>query len=122
LVNDLITCYHIFKENQPKIHDILTNVEAKVLVDVIKTNYILNKQAWAELEYYNTNKSLLGKHPIFNRIRLKDAISALSTPKLIKKQKALEINIYRNKGKGNTELVERDTDLLMHTNLVLEKR
>ncbi|UOB16583.1 hypothetical protein [Abyssalbus ytuae] len=122
LVNDLITTYEIFKTNQPKLHEALSAVKSKQLADIILQNYIKNKQAWDELEHYKTTGDVLGKHPVFERIALKEEITLMNTVDLTKKINALEANISRNTKKENTELVERDEDLLKHAKKVLSKR
>lgn len=122
LVGKLITYYEIFKTNQTKLHENLAPEAAKALVALVKENYILNKQCWDELEHYKTTQSILGKHPIFEIIKLKEGISALATPNLMKKINSLNANISRNKQKGNFKLVERDEALLAHAKLVAEKR
>lgn len=122
LVNDLITSREKFVEDQPKLHGLLTEAEEKQLVDTVLENYITNKEAWDELEHYNSTGEILGKHPIFAMIRDKDEISALNTVDLAKKIKNLKINIGKNKNKGNQELVDRDEVLLAHAVSVLEKR
>lgn len=122
LVHDLITTRQNFVDVQPKLHGHLPEKEAERLTQIAKSNYIRNKQAWAELEHYNAKKAVLGKHPMFERLKLKEAINLLPTTKLIKKINALNVNITRNKQKGNYKLLERDEDLLMHAKTVAEKR
>ncbi|MFI1770996.1 hypothetical protein [Thalassobellus citreus] len=120
VVNDLITTYETFKENQPKLHELLGPAESKAIADTVTGNYIANKMAYNELEHYNTNKQILGAHPLFKRLELKEEISALDTDKLTKKINALTVNVSRNKDKP--ELLERDEDLLAHAKEVLSKR
>lgn len=122
LVNDLITAYETYKQEQPKLHELLSENEAQATVDIVLENYIKNKEAWAELEHYKANGQVLGKHPLFERLALKDEITALKTVDLAAKIKALKINIGRNKKKDNLDLVERDTDLLQHAEEILKKR
>lgn len=122
LVNDLITTYEVFKENQPKLHALLGPEEEKLIVALVTDNYIANKQAYAELEHYKSTQTILGEHPLFERLKLKEEISAMNGEDLRKKINALNANITRNKQKDNTDLVERDEDLLQHANEVLAKR
>jgi len=122
LVNDLITSYEKFKENQPRLHENLSDASAEELADVVLRDYVSNKMAWSELEYYKENGKVLGEHPIFEVIKEKEEISALKTDDLAKKIKNLENNISRNKNKGNDELVEKQETLLAHAKQVLEKR
>lgn len=122
MVNDLITCYDTYKYAQPKLHEAQTQPERKAIADVVKSNYMLNKMAYNELEHYKKHGKLLGEHPLFKRQALKDAISAMNTPKLIKKIHSLKTNIFRNEQKGNSELVNRDKALLQHAEFVAQNR
>lgn len=122
LVADLITAYETFKAHQPRLHEMLGAKEMKAIVDIVKDNYISNKMAYDELEHYKKTKAILGKHPLFKRLALKEEISAMATPTLTKKIEALKVNVYRNKSKGNGDLLERDEDLLAHAENVLSKR
>ena len=122
LVNDLITSYENFKENQPKLHELLQDEEAKALVDVVLTNYIENKEAWDELEHYKVNGEVLGKHPLFEELEEKERITKLETPDLAKEITNLVNKIGRNKKKDNTELVAKQEKLLVHAEAELAKR
>ena len=122
LVNDLINSYEKFKENQPKLHETLSDESASELTDIVLKDYIENKEAWKELEHYAEHGKILGKHPLFEILKEKDEISALKTEELAKKIKNLENNISRNRNKGNDELVEKQEALLLHAKQVLEKR
>lgn len=120
LVNDLITTYDEFKTNQPKLHELLSPEASKVIVDAVKDNYIANKMAYDELDYYKVNGKVLGVHPLFVRLQLKEEINSMDTPTLMKKINALTVNVSRNK--DNPELLERDEDLLSHAKDVLSRR
>lgn len=122
LVADMITSYENFKKNQPKLHEVLDAAEEKALADVVVKDYIENKQAWDELEHYRANGEVLGKHPLFERLSAKEEITGLSTPDLTKKISNLKINIGKNEKKGNSELVDRDKELLTHAEAELGKR
>ena len=122
LVSDLISAYDTFKSAQPKLHDALDAQTAKKLVDTIKDNYVANKQAYAELEHYKNTSTILGEHPLFERLALKEEITKMATLELTKKIHSLTTNINRNTTKGNGALVDRDTDLLKHAEDQLSKR
>lgn len=119
----MITDWEIFKTNQPKLHTTTPNSsDFKSLAQLVKDSYISRKQAFNELEHYQKTKKFLGKHPLFKIVKLKEQISALSTPKLMKKIASLNANLSRNRQKGNTDLVNRDQQLLQHAKFVLENR
>lgn len=122
LVSDLITAWENFKENQPLLHQNLTDADAKALVDVVLEDYINNKLAWDELEHYKINGTLLGVHPIFEIITAKEDIAAMNAVDLAKKINNLKINIGKNTTKGNTDLVNRDKELLDFAESVLAKK
>jgi hypothetical protein len=122
LVNDLITSYEKFAAEQPKLHEVLSDADAAATAEIVLENYIANKEAWAELEHYKENGNILGAHPLFARLALKEEIAALTTVELVKKIKSLEINLIKNRKKENAELVERDEDLLAYAKSILEKR
>lgn len=118
----MITDWETFKENQPKLHNIQALNNPKELSDLVKDSYIRRKMAFKELEHYQKHKKVLGKHPVFELLDLKDGISALDTSKLSKKINSLRANISRNKQKQNLEFVTRDEELLTHALSVLKKR
>ncbi|WP_422105579.1 hypothetical protein [Winogradskyella sp.] len=122
IVNRLITDWEIFKENQPLLHSIHTAEDPKALADIVRESYIRRKQAFKELEHYQQKKTLLGKHPVFEMLKLMDEISALSTPKLSNKVNSLRANLTRNRQKNNNKLVTRDEQLLEHALSVLNNR
>ncbi|QQV89991.1 hypothetical protein M1M27_gp47 [Cellulophaga phage Ingeline_1] len=122
LVNELITAYDNFKTQQPNLHEALTEGDAAGIAANIVKNYIENKEAWNELEHYKANGTILGVHPMFERLQLKDDITALPTLDLVSKISNLKINIGKNSKKNNTDLVSRDTDLLAHAEAVLKSR
>ena len=58
-------------------------------------SYIENRMIWDELNYYQQNKSLLGKHPIFNEFKRRKELLGLPIKELVKRQKQIENNIWR---------------------------
>ena len=121
-MSDLITCWDTFKTNQPKLHDILYNKDPKALADIVRESYIQRKLAFNELEYYKKHTKILGEHPMFELIKLKEEISALNGLQINKKIISLNANLTRNRQKNNTDLVTRDEQLLEHAKFVLENR
>ncbi|WP_416440474.1 hypothetical protein ACH3O9_11335 [Leeuwenhoekiella sp. A16] len=103
LVNDMITAYHTYMETQPKLHEALTDEDRKAIADTVKDNFMENKQIWAELEYYQKNRKVLGEHPIFEQQKAEEEIAELDTPALTKKISSLENNVRRNTAKANDE-------------------
>lgn len=123
LVTDLITAYENFVAEQPKLHDAMTAGDAAALAKSILANYISNKEAYVELKHYRDNGTILGAHPLFARLELKEEITKMSSLELNNKIVLLTGNINRNKKKeGNAKLVARDEELLQHAKSELAKR
>lgn len=107
LVADLITAYETFVEKQPLLHNQATQEQLKDLVQDVKASYIEKKEIFTELEHYKEHKTLLGKHPLFIRLKNEEELKSLNSVDLAKKISNLENNINRNKGKlENSETEE----------------
>ncbi|WP_109852809.1 hypothetical protein [Aquimarina sp. AU58] len=100
LVNDMITAYTIYTEEQPLLFSKATLEELAKIAATVKNNFIENKDIWEELEYYQENKSPLGKHAMFLKMEVEKSIKELSTSDLNKKINNLRSNISRNKQKS----------------------
>lgn len=99
LVSDLITAYDNLIENQPQLHKNLTQEKLSQIANSVKDNFIIRKEVFAELEFYKNNESLLGKHPLFARLKQEDEIKRMNADELSKKKANLINNINRNKKK-----------------------
>lgn len=89
LVSDLITDYH----KAVKSHDALLSTPEEDLYAMANTtveHYTNNKKAWAELENYKLNNTILGEHPIFKHKKLIDVLKELSQEQLVKKKMDIE--------------------------------
>lgn len=107
LVSDLITAYENYKEGRKKLFDSMTREEEEILARDIVDNFIANKEAFAELEHYKESGEILGAHPIFEDIKIKEGLKKLSADELSNKAGALRKNISTNKKKaGETEDAE----------------
>ena len=116
LVADMITAHENFVEKQPLLHEQATQEQLQKLVAEVKASYIEKKEIFAELEYYNEHKQLLGEHPIFEQLQQEEEIKKLNSVDLAKKISNLTNNINRNKSK--LEKAENDADKEKYQTLV----
>ena len=110
LVSDLITAYYNYAEAHPKLFENLTKPEEAALSEIITTNYVLNKLAWKELEYYQANGTFLGKHPIFEKRKFEEAMRQEDSLGLNKKLNSLTVNIHRNKKKAESAKTQAERE------------
>ena len=111
LVNDLMNAYEKYKSGREKLWDSMTLEEEKILAREITDNFIENKQAFDELEYYKENGQLLGEHPVFEEMKIKEELEKLSAEELSKKAGALRKSISTNKKKAKeTEDAEKKAE------------
>ncbi|WP_074406634.1 hypothetical protein [Aquimarina megaterium] len=108
LVNDMITAYTIYTEEQPLLFSNATLEELAKIAATVKNNFIENKDIWEELEYYQENKTPLGKHAIFFKMEVEKNIQELSAADLNKKVTNLRSNISRNKKKSKDKKRSED--------------
>lgn len=116
LVADMITAHENFVEKQPLLHEHATQEQLQKLVAEVKASYIEKKEIFAELEYYNEHKQLLGEHPIFEQLEQEEEIKKLNSVDLAKKISNLTNNINRNKSK--LEKAKNDADKAKYQALV----
>lgn len=119
LVADLITAHENFVKQQPLLHKNASESDLKNLVANVKANYIEKKEIFEELEYYQTNQKILGKHPLFSYLKSEDDIKKLNTIDLTKKIVNLKNSINRNKRKSKT--AENDQDKKKYEDLVSQQ-
>lgn len=58
-------------------------------------SYMENRMIWAELNYYQQHRSVLGKHPIFASFARRKSMLSMSVKALMKRKVQLENNIWR---------------------------
>lgn len=100
LVADLMTAYENYKSGRDKLWDTMTEEEEQILAREIVDNFIENKQAFEELEHYQQNGTLLGEHPIFREMKIKEDLEKLDGEELRKKYQALRTGVSRNESKA----------------------
>lgn len=110
LVADLITAHEEFVTKQPLLHKNATEEQLKELVKDVKGSYITKKEIFEELEHYKNTQSLLGAHPLFEKLAQEEVILGLNTTELAKKSSNLTNNINRNKKKLKASENESDKE------------
>ena len=60
-------------------------------------NYLENRKIWAELQYYKEKGAILGKHPIFERLKRIDEIRSMKIIDMVHLKIRLENNLVRNR-------------------------
>ncbi|HWK58114.1 MAG TPA: hypothetical protein VNQ80_12280 [Parapedobacter sp.] len=95
LVSNKITAYHEYKAAHAKLFDCTTLDEELNTVRTLAENYIENHAIHQELSYYQTNRTILGKHPIFEEMQRLKHFRNMSTVDLYKRKRNIEHNIWR---------------------------
>jgi len=104
LAADKITAYHNYVSGHEKLFDCTSPHEQFAAAKFVTENYIENRRIYKELEHFKKTRIILGKHPIFDRLRRFRLLSKLNVIELIKLKTKLDHNIWRTKDqikKGN---------------------
>ena len=88
--HDAYKMHHAALFTDQTIDEILNNSRGAVV------NYLENRLIWAELNYYKEKGVLLGKHPIFDRLRRIDEIRCMKIGDLVKLRDQCLTNIHYN--------------------------
>lgn len=89
--------YHLYVNLHRKLRDCTSLEECANISKELIDNYIENRIIWDELNYYNNNKKILGKHPIFLEFSRRKELLSLSIKELVLRQQKIENNIWRVK-------------------------
>ena len=101
--------YHIYVNLHRKLRDCTSLEECAQVSKELIDNYIENRMIWDELNYYQTHKKILGKHPIFIEFSRRKELLQLSVKELVFRQQKIENNIWRVKNelkRGNKPHLE----------------
>ena len=74
----------------------VSNEEIYAIANKVVADFKLNLDCHDELTHYQEHKQILGKHPIFAEKMLEEAVNALGTVELTKRQKNLRSYISRD--------------------------
>lgn len=97
MVADMFTAYDNYREAYTLLSDKNTKDENLELAQAVVENYLANRAMWEELDYYLANGEILGNLPIFELLKLRKEISALSDMDLMKKLNTTKPNITKSK-------------------------
>lgn len=87
--------YHAYIDLHKQLRDCGDlNACAKVARELIDS-YLENRAIWAELNYYQRHRTILGKHPIFASYARRKQLLSMSVKDLISRQRRIEGNIWR---------------------------
>ncbi|GAK96821.1 hypothetical protein JCM19294_1130 [Nonlabens tegetincola] len=96
LVADLITAREKYVAGHQQLWNKLTKEEQASLAQNVVENFMLNKQAFAELDHYREFNEILGEHPSYLPIKYRKEFEVLNAVELGKKQQSLDKNVRRN--------------------------
>lgn len=121
LVADKITAWNAYKLNHAILQKhasgeaVLSEEKAKEVAKDSLENYEMNQLIYEELNHYQANSEILGKHPIFKDYSLKKELAGKTNEELLSIIKNAPPYISKNKKK-----LEEETDLEKKS--VIEKR
>lgn len=97
MVADMFTAYDNYREAYTLLSDKNSKDENLELAQAVVENYLANRAMWEELDYYLANGEILGNLPIFELLKLRKEISALSDMDLMKKLNTTKPNLTKSK-------------------------
>ena len=109
MVADMFTAYDTYREEYTKLDPANTQDENYNHSAVVVENYLNNRAMWEELDYYKENNTLLGKHPIFETLKLREEIHALTDIQLAGKLNNVKSSL--TKSKKAIESAKNENDL-----------
>jgi hypothetical protein len=95
LVTDKFSSYYRYRELHAGLKDCENATQCADACRSLIDNYQENRAIYAELDYYQKHKVVLGKHPIFRHFNKMRGLRKLTTKELVRKQLQLEHNIWR---------------------------
>jgi hypothetical protein len=99
LVSDMLTAHDKYVQAHQDLYEISDEKQAFEAADAVIDNYLDNRAIWDELVHYKKTGKILGNHPYFEELNRRKELQAMSVPELIKLEKQLSNNIWRNKNK-----------------------
>jgi hypothetical protein len=106
LVHDMFSAYDRYRDAYAKLNDKNAQDENLRLAAEVVENYLDNRAMWEELDYYKENGTILGKHEMFDLLKMRAEIAAIDDMELISKLNKTKPNIT----KAKTALAKADTD------------
>ena len=95
LVTDRISSYHAYHDAYAELFTASTPEECADVARRLINAYIENRRMWAELEYYQEHKKILGHHPIFRQFSNMKLLRSMNLKDLIRREERVKKNIWR---------------------------
>jgi hypothetical protein len=90
IVGKRITAFKKYQSLHAKLQEVnegkhpdVTEDEKLHLTKEVESAYAENRLCWDELKYYDTNKTFLGKHPVFYESNIKNEVDLMTNEELI---------------------------------------
>jgi len=106
LVHDMFNAYDDYRTAYAGLSDKNTQDENLLLAAKVVESYLDNRAMWEELDYYKENAIILGKHEIFELLKMREEIAGINDMELISKLTKTKPNI--TKAKNALEKAETD--------------
>ena len=120
----MITAYDLYKQAHESLFTCATQQELHQASKETVKNYLENRLIWEELSYYKEHGTILGKHPIFSRLRRVDQIRGMKVSELVNLKIRLDNNLIRNRaavrrqpkhpltGERNARIIEMEAEMV----------
>lgn len=95
MVADMFSAYDNYREAYAALDPEKSDDENFLQAQAVVENYLSNREMWEELDYYAEHHTVLGKHPIFEELKLKEEIQAIADVDLRKKLANAKSNITK---------------------------
>jgi len=107
------------KEAREKLEQATTDQERLKWNKILTDSMLENQQIWDELNYFQSHKKVLGKHPSFSQAKELEKLKAMTTKQLIQKQR----NIPTYISKANKAIKEnpKDEKILKAKRAIIQK-
>lgn len=97
MLHDMFSAYDRYRDAHAKLSPENSIDQNLVLAGEVVENYLDNRMMWEELDYYKEHNALLGNHPIFETVKLREEIKALTDIQLVQKQNTVKSNLTKSK-------------------------
>lgn len=93
----MLSAYDLYRQGHARLFTAATHDEILAASQSTVLHYLENRLIWLELQHYKTTGSILGKHPIFDRLKKLDALRSMKIMDLVHKRTRLENNLVRTR-------------------------
>lgn len=109
LIADKITAYHNYTAAHTRLFEADSLEKTFEFSRDTVENYLDNQLIYKELNHFREKGSILGEHPIFDRLRRMDEIRSMRVGDLVTLKIRLENNLVRNRKKIRDQLNHPDS-------------